>query len=179
LSKEKLRDKHGLPLDAFIVGSFQRDGEGNSTPGMDGVNPKLEKGPDRFVDAVIKLKETHPNIHVLLTAWRRQYVIKRLNDAKIPFSYFELPSKEKLNDLYQSLDLYIVSSRCEGGPAALIECSLLGVPVISTPVGISEQVLPSSAINDDVTLAIPAVPNVDHMKVPHGYEPYRRLIESL
>jgi len=178
-SKQKLRDKHGLPQDAFIVISAQRDTEGDSIQSGNFL-PKLEKGADLFVDAIEKMKaSTHPNLHCLLLAWRRQYAIQRLIKAKIPYSYFELPKHEDLCELMQCADLYIVASRCEGGPQSLIEAALLNVPVVSTPVGISEQVLPQSAINFDVTRALATIPNVEHMKLPGGYEPYRRLIASL
>lgn len=178
LTKSQLRDKHGLPLDAFITGSFQRDTEGASIETGHYV-PKLEKGADKFCDALRRMKEWTPNLHVLLTAWRRQYVIGRLVDDKIPYSYFELPKQSDLVELYQCLDLYMVTSRHEGGPQALLETGALGVPVVSTPCGIAEQVLPTSAINIDVTKAIPAVPHVSSMLLPNAYIPYRQLIESL
>lgn len=174
-TKTEARAQLGLPVDSYIVGSFQRDTEGH-----DLTSPKLEKGPDKFADACIKLRDTdHPNLHVLLAGWRRQYVIKRLEAAGIPYTYFERPIHEKVNLCYQALDLYMVTARTEGGPQALIEAGLLNVPVVSTPVGIAEQVLPSTAIDDDVTLAAPAIPNVNGWLIPVGYEPYRQLIGSL
>jgi hypothetical protein len=97
-----------------------------------------------------------------------------------PYSYFELPRQEKLNELLQALDLYIVASRCEGGPQSILECSELKIPVVSTPVGIASQCLPFTAINSDVTLAIPAIPFVgEHMKLPQGFIPYRQLLSCL
>ena len=39
---------------------------------------------------------------------------------------------DQLNELYNCLDLYIVSSRLEGGPQAIIECALSKTPIIST-----------------------------------------------
>jgi hypothetical protein len=77
------------------------------------------------------------------------------------------------------LNLYAVTARQEGGPQALIECALTNTPVVCTPVGIAEQVLPASAINDDVSLATPAVPNVDGWQLPQGFQPYRDLLASL
>jgi len=105
--------------------------------------------------------------------------MKRLDDAKIKYKYFDLPDQETINELYQTIDLYPVTARVEGGPQSLIECGLLSVPVVTRAVGIAEQVLPKEAINDDVTLAIPTIPNVEHLKLPAGYEPYRKLFESL
>lgn len=184
-----LRKKHGLPVDGYFIGSFQRD-----TEGSDLISPKLEKGPDLFADFVEKFYRTwqlnvavlgddhlgtkwHP--HVVLAGWRRQYVISRLEKAGIPYSYIELPSQETICELYQTLDLYPVTARQEGGPQSLIEAGLLGINVVSRDVGIASVLLPLSAINDDVSFATPAVPEVEHLKLPQGYELYRKLIEAL
>lgn len=176
--KQILRQKYQLPTDAFICGSFQRDTEGASLANNVYL-PKLEKGVDLLADFFEKTWDTRKDLHILLAGWRRQYIIKRLENANIPYTYFELPSQEVINELYQTLDLYPVTARHEGGPQSLIECGLLNVPVVSRPVGIAEQVLPPEAINEDVTLARPRVPDVSRMLLPGGYEPYRTLIESL
>jgi len=180
-TRNDLRKKHGLSTDAFIIGSFQRDTEGSGIP-KNIFLPKLEKGPDLLADSIIEFKKKsidYFDTEVVLAGWRRQYVMKRLDDAKIKYKYFDLPSQETVNELYQTLDLYPVTARYEGGPQSLIECGLLNIPVVSRPVGIAEQVLPSYAIADDVTTASPHVPNVEHLKLPQGYEPYRKLFESL
>lgn len=168
----------GLKADDFICGSFQRDTEGSGLPTI--ANPKLEKGPDLLCDALEKYKEIHGDkLCVLLAGWRRQYVISRLEKANIRFKYFERPPQSSLNLCYQTLDLYPVTARYEGGPQSLIECGLIGVPVVSRPVGIAEQVLPNSAINDDVTLATPAIPNVENWKIPRGFLPYREFFKQV
>lgn len=172
-TKLELRRKHGLPENEYLIGSFQRDTEGHDLK-----SPKLEKGPDLFADFV---SMEHPAIapHVVLAGWRRQYVIGRLEAAGVPYTYFERPPQQTLNELYQTLDLYAVTARHEGGPQSLLEGGLLGVPMVSTPVGIAEQVLPESAIDWDVSKATPAVPNVESMKLPHGMDPYRLMFESI
>jgi hypothetical protein len=176
-AREELRKKHDLPNDVYLIGSFQRDTEGHDLK-----SPKLEKGPDLLADAIIEYQKKSLKyfiVEVVLAGWRRQYMMKRLDEAQIKYHYFERPDQDTINELYQTLDLYPVTARTEGGPQALIECGLLKVPVVSRPVGIAEQVLPAKAINDDVTIATPTVPDVQSMLLPHGYEPYRKLIESL
>lgn len=173
--KDVLRKRYNLPQKAFICGSFQRDTEGH-----DLISPKLEKGPDRLADALEVINGMTKNLHVLLAGWRRQYIIKRLKAAGISYTYIEKPNNNVLNDLYQTLDLYLVTARHEGGPQALIECGLLNVPVVSTPVGIAEQVLPSDAIDIDVTRARACIPHVHAERlIPAGYALYRRLIEEI
>ena len=129
------------------------------------------------MDFISKLKDE--KIHVLLAGWRRQYVIRRLTDLGIGYTYVERPPQDVINELYQCLDLYPVTSRQEGGPQSLIECGLLGVPVVSRPVGISSQVLPDESISDDVFYAKPGIPDVENMKIPHGYENFRQLFQGL
>jgi glycosyltransferase involved in cell wall biosynthesis len=172
--RNDLRKKYSLPIDGYIIGSFQRD-----TEGKDLVSPKLEKGPDLFANFVEKLSKERNDVHVLLAGWRRQYIIERLKSASIPFTYVELPEQKVINDLYQTLDLYPITARCEGGPQSIIECGLLGIEVISRKVGIASQVLKDVSISDDIINAIPSVPYVENWKLPIGYNPYRKLIASL
>ena len=97
--------------DKYYVGSFQRD-----TEGSDLMSPKLSKGPDQFLEIVKSIKEKKPNLEVILSGKRRQYLINKLNEHEIQYSYFEMADFSELNELYNCLDLYIVASRVEGGP---------------------------------------------------------------
>ena len=170
--KSELRKKYGIPVDAYVVGSFQRD-----TEGYDLITPKLEKGPDLLADYLAKTKSD--KLHVVLGGWRRQYIMSRLDSLDIKYTYFDRPSQSIINDLYQCLDLYPVTARCEGGPQSLIECGLLNIPVVSRPVGMAELVLNKSSISDDISNSIPSIPNVKDLKLPLGYSNYRNLILSI
>ena len=44
--------------------------------------------------------------------------------------------------------MYIVSSRNEGGPQALLECAIIKTPIISTDVGIAREILSNQSIFD-------------------------------
>jgi len=136
LPKADCREKHDLPKDGYLIGSFQRDTEGH-----DLITPKLAKGPDIFCDVVEELAKKKKKLSVVLGGWRRQYVIKRLETAGIQYKYFERPDFKTVNELYNALDLYVVGSRYEGGPQALFECAANQTPIISTPVGYAQSVL--------------------------------------
>ena len=171
-TKQDVRKKYKLNVNDYIVGSFQRD-----TEGYDLKSPKLEKGPDLLVDFLEHIYQTQKNLHVVLAGWRRQYVISRLQSSGIPYTYFERPQHDIINELYQTLDLYPVTSRCEGGPQSLIECGLLNIPVVSRDVGIAKQILKKESVSNDIKLAKPSIPNVEDWKIPFGYKPYRNLIQ--
>lgn len=178
LSKLELRKKYQLPINAHILMSAQRDTEGAGIE--QGIFlPKSEKGPEKLASTMIEMFRRDSNVHILLGGWRRQYLIKRLKEAQVPYSYFERPPQETLNELYQCADTYLVTSVTEGGPQSLLECGLLDIPVVSTPVGIAEQVLPPEAINDNVLLATPTIPNVDKMKLTHGMAPYLNFFKNI
>jgi hypothetical protein len=176
-AKHKLPSGMGSERPTYLIGSFQRD-----TEGSDLVSPKLEKGPDLLADAIITYRDRCKHLfplEVVLAGWRRQYLMKRLDDAGVRYHYFERPCQHVINELYQVLNLYPVTARQEGGPQSLVECGLLGIPCVSRDIGIASAVLPPEAIHSDVTLAQPTVPNVEAWKLPGGYAPYRELIERL
>lgn len=140
-NKSNLRSKYNLQENSFIIGSFQRD-----TEGKDLKSPKLIKGPDRFVEIVKSFTLNNENLVVLLSGYRRQYLIKKLEEQNINYIYVEMVDFEILNELYNCLDLYIVSSRIEGGPQAILECGITETPIISTDVGVASEILANESI---------------------------------
>ena len=155
-NKELLRLKYNIPINCFLIGSFQRDTEGNSITNKK-FEPKLEKGPDIFVKIINKLKNNknshiNSNIRVLLTGKNRQYMMIELEKINVKYTYFEMVSLQQVNELYNCLDLYIVSSRVEGSPQAIKECAITKVPIISTNVGIASEILHKNSIYDMNTL---------------------------
>jgi glycosyltransferase involved in cell wall biosynthesis len=133
--KNRLRHKLGIPEKSFLIGSFQKDGVG----WKEGLEPKLIKGPDIFCEVVEKLNKKYP-IFVLLTAPARGYVKERLKNLKVPFKHI-YSSYSDLPKLYGLLDLYLVTSRVEGLPKAVLECMATHVPFVATRVGIVPDVV--------------------------------------
>ena len=179
-NKKKIREKYNFKINDYLIGSFQRDTEGH-----DLTSPKLSKGPDLFVSAVLNLYESNKNIKVVLTGKRRQYVINKLNYYGIPFYYFDMVDFGSLNELYNCLDLYIVSSRVEGGPQALLECGLTKTPVISTDVGLASLILSPDSIveSNNFHYATPntkiSYENSMNYTIPNWYKNYREMFNNL
>ena len=134
--KKQIRKKLNLPENKIIIGSFQKDGvawgEGNK--------PKMIKGPDIFCDTVEKIEKRH-DIHILLTGPARGYVKNRLTKAGISFTHRFSENYFDIADYYNVLDLYIISSRAEGGPKAITESMACGVPIVSTKVGMAPEII--------------------------------------
>ena len=139
--KNKLKKELGFYQKDYLVGSFQRD-----TEGKDLISPKLVKGPDIFLDIVTDILITNKNLKVILTGKRRGYLIDNFEKRGIPYKYFEMVNFSQLNSLYNILDLYVVSSRVEGGPQAILEAAATKTPIISTDVGVASEILHKKAI---------------------------------
>lgn len=140
--KRTIREQLGIPMNRLVIGSFQKDGMGWG----EGMEPKLIKGPDIFVEVVSQLK--HLNPFVLLTGPARGYVKRELEDHNIPFKHVYLKHFRDLPRMYHALDLYLITSRIEGGPKALLEAWASGVPVVSTNVGM----VPDIAVHNQTVL---------------------------
>lgn len=174
-----LKSKFSIPGDAYIVGSFQRD-----TEGKDGISPKLSKGPDQLFE-IIKAISEQKNLFVILAGHRRTYLINLLEENNVPYKYYERVDQASLNELYNCLDLYIVSSRVEGGPQAIFECALSKTPIISTDVGVASEILSKTSIFDmnNFAMAKPdievAYANSQQYLIPKGYESFINLFEEI
>jgi len=134
--KRQTKKKLGLPENKIVIGSFQKDGVGWG----EGLEPKLVKGPDIFLKVVKKLAKKYP-IYVLLTGPARGYVKKGLEKMRIPFMHRFLKNYLDIAEYYNALDLYLVTSREEGGPKAILESMACGIPLITTKVGIASDII--------------------------------------
>ena len=132
--KFRIRKQLGFKKDEIIIGSFQKDGEGWS----EGNLPKKIKGPDLFVKSVEIIARELPVV-VLLTGPARGYVKSELSKRNIKFIHIFVNSYKEIASFYNALDLYIVSSREEGGPKAIVESMASGVPIVSTNVGMAKD----------------------------------------
>ncbi len=130
-SRSAARAALDLPADAFVVGSFHKDGVGFG----EGLEPKSVKGPDVLLDALQLVRERVPELHVLLAGPARGYVRAGLERLGIPYRHRFVERYEQIGRLYQALDAYVVPSRQEGGPKGVLEAMASGVPVVTTRVG--------------------------------------------
>lgn len=144
---QKLDISYELFIDKMVIGSFQRD-----SLGVDLSKPKWQKGPEILIDI---LKELPKDRFILLLAGpRRHWIINQCKELGIPYLYYgkepnsleddimlNTLDKQTMNKLYNLIDLYIVSSRSEGGPKAVLESAFTRTMILSTDVGLAPDFL--------------------------------------
>ena len=123
-------------------------------------------------------------MHVILAGKRRQFIISKLKENNIPFTYFEMVAHKSLNELYNLIDLYIVSSRVEGGPQSILECAITKTPVISHSVGIAPEILSTESLIIDNKI-LQAKPNLEfaynsvlELTIPQGINRFDKLFNK-
>lgn len=158
--RERLRAEIDLPRDAFVIGNFHRDSDGSNL-----ALPKRQKGADVFLEIARRLHARLPRTMVLLAGPRRHWLRAKLAEAGVPCRFVgavqdgddyavNILPRSRLNELYQALDVCVISSRWEGGPHSTLEALYAGRPVISTPVGISRDCLSGECLFQTVHEAV-------------------------
>lgn len=160
LSREEICRKIGIQYstvkDKYLIGSFQRDSEGGDLR-----KPKWQKNPDLLVEILRLLPRER--IVLVLSSPRRHYLVGQCRKYGIPYVFV---GNEKLIDaniddlcennqslatialLYNIIDLYLVTSKVEGGPMAALEAPLTRKLIMSTRVGLSPDIIHPELIYD-------------------------------
>lgn len=134
--REQRRQEFGIPADAFCIGSFHKDGQGMG----EGNEPKAVKAPEILVETLSLLHKRH-KIFVLLSAPARGYVKKGLAAAGVPYLHMVEEDFYRIPRLFHAVDLYLLTSREEGGPKGVLEALASGVPFVGTRVGLVPDVI--------------------------------------
>jgi len=155
--KQRILKKYNIPVELVnnkvIIGSFQRD-----SLGSDLSKPKWQKGPGLLINLLKDLPKD--KFILLLSGPRRHFVIKECKKYNIPYFYIgqEMPEDDikinalpfrKMPDLYRITDLYLVTSKSEGGPKAVIEATAIKTNIFSTDVGLASDFLEKKNIFTD------------------------------
>jgi glycosyltransferase involved in cell wall biosynthesis len=126
-NKLKSKEKFRIPLEDYCIGFSAK-----ASSDHDG-----RKGIDIFLGVLSTLSSNlKSDVHIIITGPGWNEYIKSLQLNNIQIHYFPFLPQKKMPDFYNSLDLYLVTSRVEGGPVPLLEAMSCGITVISTSVGI-------------------------------------------
>jgi glycosyltransferase involved in cell wall biosynthesis len=106
---------------------------------------KWVKGGDLLIAALAKVKPEIPDFHlyIALDVLQGSLIRKMVNDlgleSNVTFSGFLL--KEEYQKLLNSVDIFILPSRSEAFPVAILEAMALGKPVIASNTGGISEVI--------------------------------------
>lgn len=123
LSRREAREKLGLPVDRFLVGTVGRLEE--------------QKGQKHLLDAVAILRREGRDAMLLLVGGGREEDRLRGQAARegIGDAVLFLGTRRDLPELFRAMDVFALPSLWEGLPIALLSAMASGSPVIVTPVG--------------------------------------------
>ncbi len=134
----------GLDLDGWVGGNGRRF---RSQRGIDDASPVLvhlgrlafEKNIDFLFDVLVKVKESFPDIVFILAGEgpaepHLVRTVARLGLQKNVVFTGNLHRREDLWDCYSAGDVFVFASRTETQGLVLLEAMALGVPVVSTAV---------------------------------------------
>lgn len=167
--KQQARLEFGIPQSAFVIGSIQKDGIGWG----DGMEPKLEKGPDILIATASRLKKDIPELLVLIVGPARGYVKAGLEQAGVRYIHIPQQPYPQVGKIFSALDMYLISSRQEGGPKAVLESMASGVPLVTTRVGHAMDIV-KNGLNGWIT----DVGDVEAL-VAHSLEVYNSSLEGI
>ena len=125
------RPHFSIPENAFVIGfvGSKSSDEDNGRKGIDTLH------------AVLNLLKTKvPRIHISFAGpgWERNiFELQRMGISANSVGFI----KKELPDFYSSLDVYLTTSRIEGGPCTVLEAMACEVPVVATRVGIVPYVI--------------------------------------
>jgi glycosyltransferase involved in cell wall biosynthesis len=143
----EFRTRWKIPQNRYLIGSIHRD-----SAGFDLSIPKKVKGPDILVEIALALHRRECAVHLVLAGPRRHWVRRHLDARGVPFTFIgeimanddyarNVLPRDTVNLLYNVLDLYLVTSRSEGGPRSLMEAAAAQCKVLSTRVGLADDLL--------------------------------------
>jgi glycosyltransferase involved in cell wall biosynthesis len=124
--RTECRARLGIRYDGPIVGYSAK---GSSDHGG-------RKGVDVFLEALWLLAADGHDFGVMITGPGWDHMVDRVTALGIPAFYRPFVPESMMPTVYNALDVYVVTSRIEGGPAPLLESIACGVPVVTTPVGV-------------------------------------------
>jgi glycosyltransferase involved in cell wall biosynthesis len=134
--RSRVRRALDLPDDAVVIGSFQKDGVGWG----EGLEPKMIKGPDIFVQVLSRLAK-RLKVIALIPGPSRGYLARELRAAGVPFRSDGFVPPTTFPPYYHACDVYLMTGREEGGPASVLESLASGTPLVGHRVGLAPDVI--------------------------------------
>ena len=121
-----------LPRDAFLIGFFATKGSD-----LDG----NRKGIPVLIEVLKAAMPQIPNAHAVFAGPGWESVVTELGALGLPASCLGYIRRSDMPGLFSALDVYLMTSRVEGGPVTVLEAMACGTPVVATRVGLVPDVI--------------------------------------
>jgi len=153
----------GIPPNRFVIGFL-------GTKGSD--RDRGRKGTDTLLEVIRRSAAQLPDLHVVLGGPGWDSELADLRSLGVSVSATGYIPKADLPLLYSALDVYLMTSRVEGGPCTVFEAMACGTPVVATRVGavpdlIVDGVNGYSTEIDDVDALVAGVAQLDRERERH------------
>jgi len=153
----------GIPSNRFVIGFL-------GTKGSD--RDRGRKGTDTLLEVIRRSAAQLPDLHVVLGGPGWDSELADLRSLGVSVSATGYIPKADLPLLYSALDVYLMTSRVEGGPCTVFEAMACGTPVVATRVGavpdlIVDGVNGYSTEIDDVDALVAGVAQLDRERERH------------
>jgi glycosyltransferase involved in cell wall biosynthesis len=153
----------GIPPNRFVIGFI-------GTKGSD--RDRGRKGTDTLLEVIRRCAAQLPDLHVVLGGPGWESELQELQSLGVSVSATGYIPKPDLPLLYSALDVYLMTSRVEGGPCTVFEAMACGTPVVATRVGavpdlIADGVNGYSAEVDDVAGLVAPIAQLDRERERH------------
>jgi glycosyltransferase involved in cell wall biosynthesis len=153
----------GIPANRFVIGFL-------GTKGSD--RDRGRKGTDTLLEVIRRSAAQLPDLHVVLGGPGWDSELADLRALGVSVSATGYIPKADLPLLYSALDVYLMTSRVEGGPCTVFEAMACGTPVVATRVGavpdlIVDGVNGYSTEVDEVEALVAAVVQLDRERERH------------
>lgn len=143
------REQFAVPTGSFCIGFM------GAKPSDD---DNQRKGIDVLLAVASKLRDRLPALHLSFAGLGWQPVVEELRLRGISAHTVEFLPGHLLPTFFSCLDVYLVTSRVEGGPVPVLQAMACTVPVVATRVG-----LVPDAIQDGVNGFSAAVGDVEEL----------------
>jgi glycosyltransferase involved in cell wall biosynthesis len=99
------------------------------------------KRPDRFLDVASQVQADNVNVHFIVAGAgeKLQYCRDRVSSENLPVTF--LGWREDIEVVLAAADFVILTSDNEGTPLSLIQAGMVGIPVVATNVGSTNEIV--------------------------------------
>ena len=99
------------------------------------------KRPDRFLDVAAKIKTDNVKVHFIVAGAgeKLQYCQDRVSSENLPVTF--LGWREDIEVVLAAADFVILTSDNEGTPLSLIQAGMVGIPVVATNIGSTNEIV--------------------------------------